>query len=313
MDTLPSIRRLPWLPGTFLLALAAMFAVVFVAGNNNDTLRTWLAVGAIIVVSLGGGILVYRNSLERIRRFGRPAKAPRYTPPANPYDATDFFPKTPQPTLPTRWPRLLAFARAAPFFGVGLAVCFHYNVADLLSIKPVTDIYSVISVTALALGFVLGLAFRPYALRPSRPGWMAWAALAIVSAEWLALFMLFTGTFNGSYRSAIAPAIVALGAVVPLVSIARELTERRYSAQLAGVTIAGPRSKPSRARALWRSGGARFAIGAAGLLALVAYIFLVAPQLNGPSLIVRLWPIILTVACALIPRGKEEETGVTIA
>jgi hypothetical protein len=288
-----------------------MIAVIIIA---TDTLRTWLAVGAIIALGLVGGIMVYRNSLERTRRFGRPVKAPRYTPPANPNDPTDFFPKTPQPTLPTRWPRLLSLSRAAPLFGVGLAFCFHYKVAsDLLSARPATDLFSIISVTVLALGFVLGLAFRPYALRPSRPAWMAWAALTIVITEWLTLFMLFTGTFNGSYRSAIAPAIVALGAVVPLVSIARELTERRYSAQLAGLTIAGPTSQPSRARALWRSGGIRFAVGAAGLLALVAYIFLFAPQLNGPSLTVRLWPIILTVVCVLIPRGKVEEAGVTLA
>lgn len=311
MDTLPSIRRLPWLPGTFLLTLAAMIAVIVVA---TDTPRTWLAVGAIIALGLLGGIFVYRRNLEGIRRFGSPAKAPRHAPPANPYDQTDFVPQVRQPTLPTRWPRLLALMRAAPLFGVGLAFCFHYKVAsDLLSARPATDLFSVISVTLLALGFAVGLAARPYALRPSRPAWMAWAALTIVITEWLALFMLFTATFDGTYRSAIAPAVVALGAVVPLISIARELTERRYSAQLAGMTISGPSARPNRLRALWRSGGGRFAIGALGLLALVGYIFLSAPSLNGPSLVVRLWPIILAVACVLIPRGKTDDTSSTLA
>ncbi|HLV98766.1 MAG TPA: hypothetical protein VKT82_08840 [Ktedonobacterales bacterium] len=311
MDTLPSVRRLPWPPGTFLLTLAAMIAVIVIA---TDTLHTWLAVGGIIALGLLGGLFVYRNSLERARRVGKPSKPPRYAPLANPYDPTDYLPAVPGKTLPTRWPRLRSFARAAPFLGVGLAFCFHYKIAsDLLSARPASDLFSVISVTALALGFAIGLAARPFALRPSRPGWMAWGALAIVITEWLTLFMLFTATFDGTYRSAIAPAVVALGAVVPLTSIARELMERRYSAQLAGMTISGPSARPSRFRALWRSGGARFAIGALGLVVLATYILLSAPSLNGPSLVVRVWPIILAVACILIPRGKADEASSTLA
>jgi len=311
MDSLPSVRRLPWLPGTFLLTLVAMIAVLIVA---TDTLRTVLAVGAMIALGLLGGLFVYRRSLDNARRFGRPMRRAPYAPPANPYEPTDFLPAVPQPTLPTRWPRLRALTRAAPLLGVGLAFCFHYKVAsDLLSARPAADLPSVISVTLLALGFAVGLAARPYALRPSRPAWMVWAALAVIITEWLTLFMLFTATFDGSYRSAIAPAVVALGAVVPLADMARELMERRYSAQLAGLTIAGPSSRPSRLRALWRSGGGRFAIGALGLVALAAYIFLTAPSLNGPSLVVRVWPIILAVGCVLIPRGKAEESSTTLA
>jgi hypothetical protein len=311
MDSLPSVRRLPWLPGTFLLTLAAMIAVLVIA---TDTLRTVLAVAAMIALGLLGGLFVYRRSLNNARRFGRPAKGAPYAPPANPYEPTDFLPAVPRPTLPTRWPRLRALTRAAPLLGVGLAFCFHYKIAsDLLSARPAADLPSVISVTVLALGFAVGLAARPYALRPSRPAWMVWAALAVIITEWLTLFMLFTATFDGSYRSAIAPAVVALGAVVPLADMARELMERRYSAQLAGITIAGPSSRPSRLRALWRSGGGRFAIAALGLVALAAYIFLTAPHLNGPSLIVRVWPIILAVGCVLIPRGKADEAGSTLA
>lgn len=313
MDTLPSIRRLPWLPGTFLLTLAAMIAGIVLA-DLTLTWRTGLVVAAIIVLGLGGGILVYRSSLARARRFGPPAKKPRFVQAANPFDQTDFQTAVPQPTLPTRWPRLLSFTRAAPLFGVGLAFCFNYKVAsDLLSARPAAGLFPVISVTALALGFALALAARPFALKPSRPGWMAWAALAVIITEWLTLFMLFTATFNGTYSSAIAPAVVALGAVVPLFSIARELTDRRYSAQISGLTISNPSAKPSRMRALWRSGGARFAIGALGLLALVGYIFLTAPQLSGPSLVVRLWPIFLAVGCILIPRGKIDDTSSTLA
>ncbi|HEU5370025.1 MAG TPA: hypothetical protein VFU69_16245 [Ktedonobacterales bacterium] len=311
MDSLPSVRRLPWLPGTFLLTLAAMIAAIILA---TDTLRTVLAVGAMIALGLLGGLFVYRRSLDNARRFGRPRQRAPYAPPANPYEPTDYLPAVPRPTLPTRWPRLRALTRAAPLLGVGLAFCFHYKIAsDLLSARPAADLPSVISVTVLALGFAVGLAARPYALRPSRPAWMVWAALAVIITEWLTLFMLFTATFDGSYRSAIAPAVVALGAVVPLADMARELMERRYSAQLAGITIAGPSSRPSRLRALWRSGGGRFAIGALGLVALAAYIFLTAPHLNGPSLVVRVWPIILAVGCVLIPRGKAEESSATLA
>ena len=311
MDSLPSVRRLPWLPGTFLLTLATMIVVIILA---TDTLRTVLAVGAIIALGLLGGLFVYRRSLNSARRFGRPVRGSPYAPPANPYDPTDYLPAMPRSTLPTRWPRLRALTRAAPLLGVGLAFCFHYQIgSDLLSARPVSDLPSVISATVLALGFAVGLAARPYALRPSRPAWMVWAALAVIITEWLTLFMLFTATFNGSYRSAIAPAVVALGAVVPLVDMARELMDRRYSAQLAGVTISGPSARPSRLRALWRSGGGRFAIAALGLVALAAYIFLTARSLNGPSLVVRLWPIILAVGCVLVPRGKADEAGTTLA
>jgi hypothetical protein len=310
MDSLPSIRRLPWLPGTFLVTLAAMIVVLVVA---TDTLRTVLAVVAMIALGLLGGLFVYKRSLKQSARQFVPAGVP-YAPPANPNDPTDYLPAVRQPTLPTRWPRLQAIARAAPLFGVGLAFCFNYNVAsDLFSARSATGLFSVISVTLLALGFAIGLAARPYALRPSRPAWMAWAALAVIITEWLTLFMLFTATFDGTYRSALAPALVALGAVVPLVMIARELMDRRYSAQLAGVTLSGPSAKPSRLRALWRSGGGRFAIGALGLLVLAAYMLLSAPSLNGPSLVVRVWPIILAVGCILIPRGKAEEAGSTVA
>jgi hypothetical protein len=311
MDTLPSVRRLPWLPGTFLLTLAAMFGVIVLA---TDTLHIWLAVGGIIVLSLGGGIIVYRSSLARIRRFGLPVKAARYAPLGNPNDPTDYLPPVREPTLPTRWPRLLSLTRAAPFFGVGLAFCFHYQVAsDLLSARPAADLLSLISETVLALGFAIGLAARPFALRPSRPAWMVWGALAITITEWLTLFMLFTTTLNDSYRSAIAPAVVALGAVVPLADMARELMERRYSAQLSGLTISGPSARPSRLRALWRSGGGRFAIAALGLLALAAYILISAPHLASPALVVQLWPIVLAVACVLLPRGKTDESGSTLA
>ncbi len=313
MDSLPSIRRLPWLPGTFLVTLAAMIAVVILA-ERTLTLRTGLVVGAMIALGLLGGLFVYKRSMQRARWFGPPAKRPRREPPANPNAPTDYMTAVRQPSLPTRWPRLRAFTRAAPLFGVGLAFCFNYKVAsDLFSAQPAAELFPVLSVTALALGFALGLATRPYALRPERPGWMAWAALAIIITEWLTLFMLFTATFDGTYRSAIAPAVVALGAVVPLMDIARELMDRRYSAQLAGLTLSGPSAKPSRLRALWRSGGGRFAIGALGLVALAAYILLSAPSLVGPSLVVRVWPIILAVGCILIPRGKVEDIGSTVA
>src|ERR1051326_8920369 len=152
MDTLPSIRRLPWLPGTFLLTLAAMIAVLVFA-PFTDSLRTWLAVGAVIALGLVGGFLVYRSNVRRARRFGPPVKAARYLPPAKPFDQTDLQPLVRQPTLPTRFPRLLAFTRAAPLFGVGLAFCFNYKVAsDLLSARPAVSLFQVISVTALALG-----------------------------------------------------------------------------------------------------------------------------------------------------------------
>lgn len=311
MDTLPSLRRLPWLPGTFLLTLTAMFLVIVIA---TDTLRTTLAVIAIIALGLVGGLYVYRRSVERALRFGPPARSARYAPPANPYEPTDYMTAVPQPTLPTRWPRLRALTRAAPLLGVGLAFCFHYKVAsDLLSARPAADLFSVISVTVLALGFAVGLAVRPYALRPSRPAWMAWAALAVIITEWLTLFMLFTATFDGTYRSAIAPAVIALGAVVPLADMARELMERRYSAQLSGLTLSGPSARPSRLRALWRSGGGRFAIAALGLVILTAYILLAAPSLTGPSLVVRVWPIVLAVGCVLLPRGHVEEASSTFA
>src|ERR1051326_2553798 len=133
MDTLPSIRRLPWLPGTFLLTLAAMIAVIVFA---TDTLRTYLAVGAIIALGLVGGLMVYRSSMARIRRFGPPIKAARYAPFSNPNDPTEYEIPLRKPTLSTRWPRFLSLTRAAPLLGVGLAFCFHYKVAsDLLSAR----------------------------------------------------------------------------------------------------------------------------------------------------------------------------------
>jgi hypothetical protein len=290
-----------------------MIAVIILA-DRTLTLRTGLVVGAIIALGLLGGLFVYKRSLNRARWAGQPARGAPPRRPAGPYDPTEYLTPARQATLPTRWPRLRALTRAAPLFGVGLAFCFHYQVAsDLFSARSADSLPAVISVTLLALGFAVGLATRPYALRPSRPAWMAWAALTLIITEWLTLFMLFTATFDGSYRSAIAPALVALGAVVPLVTMARELMDRRYSAQLAGMTISGPGAKPSRLRALWRSGGARFAIGALGLLALAAYILLTAPHLSGPSLVVRVWPIILAVGCILIPRGKVENIGSTLA
>jgi len=315
MDSLPSIRRLPWLPGTFLATMAAMIVVIVVA---TDTLRTVLAVGAVIAVGLLGGVFVYRRSLKQRSQWAVPAGGgmPSRLPgnPGNPYEPTEVMPKLPPPTQPIRWPRLRALMRAAPLFGVGLAFCFNYKIAsDLFSASPATSLHAVIAVTMLALGFAIGLAARPYALRPARPAWVVWAALVVIITEWLTLFMLFTATFDGTYRSAIAPIVVALGAVVPLGVMARELMDRRYSAQLAGVTLSGPGAKPNRLRALWRSGGGRFAIGALGLVILAAYMLLAAPGLNGPSLVARVWPIILAVGCVLIPRGKAEEADSTLA
>ncbi len=298
------------------MTLATMIAVVVLA-NQTLTLRTALVVGAVIALGLLGGVFVYRRSLKQRGQWAVPAGgAPTRLPgnPGNAYEPTEAMPKLPPPTQPTRWPRLRAVARAAPLFGVGLAFCFNYKIAsDLFSASPTTSLHAVISVTLLALGFALGLAARPYALRPSRPAWMAWAALAVIVTEWLTLFMLFTATFDGTYRSAIAPSVVALGGVVPLVAIARELMDRRYSAQIAGVTLSGPGARPNRLRALWRSGGGRFAIGALGLVILAAYMLLAAPSLNGPSLVARVWPIFLAVGCVLIPRGKAEEADSTLA
>ncbi len=306
MDTLPSLRRLPWLPGTFLITLAAMIAVIII---STTTTRTVLAVGAMIVLSLGSGLLVYKRSKDR--RFspaGTPGGGDFSYAPGNPYATTEVLRLPPRQTLPPRWPRLQALMRAAPLFGVGLAFCFDYKVAvDLFSGKSVTSLHSIIAVTLLALGFALGLATRPYAIRQDRPTWLAWTAFAIIVTEWLTLFMLFTATFDGSYRSAIAPALLALGAVLPLVSTARELTNRRYEAQVAGATYSGLNAKPSRMRALWRSGGARLVVGAVGLVALAGYMLVAAPTLTGPSVVARVWPIALTILCVLIPRGKGEE------
>jgi hypothetical protein len=312
MDSLPSFRRLPWLPGTFLATLAAMIGVIVFA---SDTLHTWLAVGAMIALGLGGGYFVYWRTLkQRARWSGQEDAAPVYGMPARPYDSTASMPVLRQPTQPIRWLRLRALMRAAPLLGVGLAFCFNPLIAsDLFSARSAVSLHAVISVTLLALGFAVGLASRPYAVRPSRPAWVAWAALVVIVTEWLTLFMLFTATFDGTYRSAIAPALIALGAVFPLATTARELMERRYSAQLAGVTLSKPGTKPSRLRALWRSGGGRFAIAALGLVALVAYIFISAPHLNGPSIVVRVWPIVLAAGCVLIPRGKAEESSSTLA
>lgn len=318
MDTLPSLRRLPWLPGTFLITLAAMIAVIIV---STSTTRTVLAVGAMIVLSLGGGLIVYRRSKNR--RFypvGTPGGGARPYAPSDPYAPTEFLrpqsmyaptevlrPPARQ-TQPTRWPRLQALMRAAPLFGVGLAFCFDYKVAvDLFSGKAVTSLHGIIAVTLFALGYALALATRPYAIRQDRPSWLAWTAFAIIVTEWLTLFMLFTATFNGSYRSAIAPILLTLGAVLPLVSTARELTNRRYEAQVAGLTFSGRNAQPSRMRALWRSGGARLVAGAVGLVALAGYMLVAAPALTGPSLVARVWPIGLTILCVLIPRGKGEE------
>ncbi len=304
MDTLPSFRRLPWLPGTFLVTLAAMIVVIVLSIN---TLHTVLAVGALIALALGSGLYVYKRTLKQRWRTVpiQSALTPR---PGSPYAPTETLPAFPQPIQPPRWPRLQALMRAAPFAGVGLAFCFNYRIAsDLLSARPATTLREVIAVTLFALGFALGLAARPYALRPDRQAWIAWAALVVIVTEWLTLFMLFTATFNNTYRSAIAPAVLALGAVIPLISTARELTERRYSAQLAELTLSGPGAKPSRFRALWRSGAGRLVIGALGLMGLAAYMLLAAPQLNGPSLVARVWPIALTILCVLIPRGKVED------
>ena len=312
MDTLPSLRRLPWQPGTFLITLAAMIAVIII---STTTLRTVLAVGAMIVLSLGGGILIYTRSKNR--RFlpaGTPGRGVPYYIPASPYETTEVMRPIRKPEQPPRWRRLYALLRAAPLFGVGLAFCFNYKVAgDLFSGKSVTSLHGIIAVTLLALGYALGLATRPYAIRQDRPAWLAWTALAIIVTEWLTLFMLFTATFDGSYRSAIAPVLLALGAVLPLISTARELTNRRYEAQVAGITFSGANAQPSRMRALWRSGGARLIAGAVGLVALAGYMLLAAPTLTGPSLVARVWPIALTILCVLIPRGKggEESPDVT--
>lgn len=313
MDSLPSFRRLPWLPGTFLVTLAAMIAVIVLA---TTTLRTAFAVGGIILFGLGGGALLYSRTLKQRRQWSGVTENPSYGPAGNPYDLydpTQSMPAVRQPGQPIRWLRLRALARAAPLLGVGLAFAVYPDVAsDLFSARPASSARPLISVTLLALGFALGLAARPYALRPSRPAGIAWAALVVIVVEWVGLFMLFTATFDGTYRSALAPAVVALGAVVPLASTARELMDRRYSAQLAGVTLSAPGVKPSRLRALWRSGGGRFLIGALGLLALVAYMFIAAPHLTGPSLVVRMWPLILAAVCIFIPRGNAGESGSTL-
>ncbi|GEM_PF-2376673 len=313
MDSLPSFRRMPWLPGTFLVTLAAMIDVIFLA---TDRLRTTFVVAAVIILGLGGGALLYWRTIKQRRQWSGLADNPPYGPAGNPYDPNDptlSMPAIRQVGQPIRWLHLRALARAAPLLGVGLAFCFNYKVASqLFSAQPAADLRSLISVTLLALGFAVGLATRPYALRPSRPAWLVWTALVIIIVEWITLFMLFTATFNGSYRSVIAPAVVALGAVVPLLSIARELMDRRYSAQLAGLTIATSKARPNRLRALWRSGGGRFAIGALGLLALVAYMFIFAPHLNGPSLVVRMWPLILALVCIFIPRGSADGSASTL-
>lgn len=305
MNTLSSLRRLPWLPGTFLVTLAAMITLIVV---STSTLHIVLGVGAIIVLSLGGGIVSYRQAMKRRFPPAWMANGAYYKKPSSPYDTTEVMKPIRQTAPPPRWPRLEAAMRAAPLIGVGLAFCVNYQVAaDLLSAHPASGLRQVIAVTLLALGFALGLAARPYRVREDRRSWLAWAALVIVITEWLTLFMLFTATFDGTYRSAIAPALLALGAVFPLASVARELTSQRYDAQVAGVTYSGPASKPSHLRALWRSGGARLVAAALGLVALAAYMLLAAPSLSGPSLVARVWPIALTILCVLIPRGKGEE------
>jgi hypothetical protein len=304
MNTLFSLRRLPWLPGTFLITLAAMVTLIVLA---TSTLNIVLGVGAMIVLSLGGGFVSYRRAMKRGFAHNGPARRATRKKPSSPYDTTEVMPIQRPSAPPPRWPRLAAAMRAAPLIGVGLAFCVNYRVAaDLLSAHPASSLRQVIAVTLFALGFALGLAARPYSSEGSR-SWLAWTALAVIITEWLTLFMLFTATFDGSYRSAIAPALLALGAVFPLVSVARELTSERYAAQAAGITYSGPASKPSHLRALWRSGGARLAVGALGLVALAAYMLLAAPTLSGPSLVARVWPIGLTILCVLIPRGKGEE------
>ena len=305
MNTLSSLRRLPWLPGTFLVTLAAMTALILL---STSTLTIVVGVGAMIVLSLGGALLSYKLAMRQRSVPARSTGAPPSKKPSNPYDTTEVIPVFRRPAEPPRWRRLNAALRAAPLFGIGLAFCVNYQIAtDLLSAHPASSMRQVIAVILFALGFALGLAGRPHRVREDRRSWLAWTAIVIIITEWLALFMLFTATFDGSYRSAIAPALLALGAVFPLVAVARELTSRRYEAQAAGLTISSPGSKPSHLRALWRSGATRLVVGALGLVGLATYMLLAAPSLSGPSLVVRFWPIALTILCVLIPRGRGEE------
>src|SRR5215467_681286 len=73
MTTLASFRRMPWLPGTFLVALAAMIAALVFA---TDQLHTVLSIGALIVLGIGGGMVTYsytRN--QRKKQKAQPVAA----------------------------------------------------------------------------------------------------------------------------------------------------------------------------------------------------------------------------------------------
>lgn len=304
---------MPWLPGTFLATLAAMIAALVFA---TDQLHTVLSIGALIVLGIGGGMVTYshtRNQRQKQQAFY--AANAGYAAPANPFDPTETLPSLAfNPSKPTSWPRLKALMRAAPFFGVGIAFAVQPHLAEIFFLaKPADSTRTMISASIFALGFALGLVWRPYELRPQRRSWVRWAAMVVVITEWFTLLMLFTALFNGTYQSAIAPALLALAPLVPVLIVAIELTRRRLSAEYRGQTLSGPDAKPGRLRALWRSGGARLVIFALGLAALAAYMLLAAPTLHGPSNVIRLWPIVLAVGCAIIPRGTDTEGQNTLA
>jgi hypothetical protein len=312
MKTLPSFRRLPWLPGTFLVTLAAMIMALVFA---TDQFHTVLSIGALIVLGIGGGLVTYsytRNQRRKLKAV--PAASTDYFGPFNPFDPTETLPALSfKANKPTSWPRLKALMRAAPLLGVGIAFAVQPHLAEtFFQGQPADSTRTVISATIFALGFVLGLIWRPYSLQLQRPVWVCWTALVVVITEWFTLFMLFTSLFNGTYRAAIAPALLALAPTVPVLVFAIELTQRRLDAEARGLTLSGPGTRPSRPRALWRSGGARLVIFALGLVVLAGYMLLEAHSLNGPSIVVRLWPIVLAVGCAVIPRGTDTEGQSTL-
>jgi hypothetical protein len=313
MITLPSFRRLPWLPGTFLVTLAAMIAALVFA---TDKLHTVLSIGALIVLGIGGGMVTYsytRNQRRKLKAV--PTASTDAFESANPFDSTETLPSLSfDQGKPSSWPRLKALMRAAPLLGVGIAFAVQPRLAEtFFQGKPADSVQTEVAASIFALGFALGLVWRPYELRPKRRTWLRWTAMVMIITEWFTLLMLFTALFNGTRPSAIAPALIALAPLVPVLTIATELTHRRLGAEYRGQTLSGPDAKPGRLRALWRSGGARLVIFALGLLALAVYMVLAAPTLHGPSNVARLWPIVLAVGCALIPRGTDTEAQNTLS
>ncbi len=312
MTKLPSFGRMPWLPGTFLVTLAAMILALVFA---TDQFHTVLSIGTVIVAGIGGGMVTYsytRNQRKK-QKAAQPVSADYYES-ASPFDSTETFPALSPNSKPTSWPRIKAFMRAAPLLGVGIAFAVQPHLGEtFFQGKPADSLQTTISASIFAAGYALGLIWRPYELRPTRRAWARWTAMVIIITEWFTLLMLFTSLFNGTYPSAIAPILLALAPLVPILIVAVELTRKRLLAEYRGQTLSGPDTKPGRMRALWRSGGARLVVFALGLVGLAVYMALEAPTLHGPSNVVRLWPIVLAVGCALIPRGADVEAQNTLS